>query len=217
MFTTILNLETSSCGRLILRDNTCGTWALDQTDLGLQSWFGHLLSTDVCMRTQLLSLVRPFVTPWTSTHQAPLSKGFPKQEYWNGLPFPSPGDLPNPGIKPASPTWQMDSLPLSHQPISSDDLRSWSLTSSTLRWEPSPFFLAKTVCGSQIALWWEKGKTGQDWALPQEQFCQTFPGPGYDTYSFFGHAQALSSESADTQPLNSQGIPCYVYSLWVTP
>ena len=44
-----------------------------------------------------------FVTPWTIAHQAPLSIAFPRQEYWTGLPFPSPGDLPDPGIKPASP------------------------------------------------------------------------------------------------------------------
>ena len=43
-----------------------------------------------------------FVTPWTVACQAPLSMRFPRQEYWNGLPFPSPGDLPNPGIKPTS-------------------------------------------------------------------------------------------------------------------
>ena len=42
-------------------------------------------------------------TPWTVAHQAPLSMGFSRQEYWSGLPFPSPGDLPNPGIKPVSP------------------------------------------------------------------------------------------------------------------
>ena len=40
-----------------------------------------------------------FVTPWSVAHQAPLSMGFPRQEYWSGLPFPSPGDLPNPGIE----------------------------------------------------------------------------------------------------------------------
>ena len=40
------------------------------------------------------------MTPWTVACQAPLSMGFPRQEYWSGLPFPSPGDLPNPGIKP---------------------------------------------------------------------------------------------------------------------
>ena len=42
-------------------------------------------------------------TPWTAVRQAPLSVGFSRQEYWSGLPFPSPGDLPNPGIKPMSP------------------------------------------------------------------------------------------------------------------
>ena len=52
---------------------------------------------------------------------APLFMGFPRQEYWRRLPFPSPGDLPNPGIKPTSPALQADSLPLDHQgsPISS--------------------------------------------------------------------------------------------------
>ena len=45
---------------------------------------------------------RSFATPWTVAHQAPLPVGFPRQEYWSGLPFPSPGDLPDPGIKPVS-------------------------------------------------------------------------------------------------------------------
>ena len=50
-------------------------------------------------------------TPWTVAHQAPLSKGFPRQEYWSGLPFPSPGDLPDPEIEPRSPTLQTEALP----------------------------------------------------------------------------------------------------------
>ena len=56
-----------------------------------------------------------FVTPWTIAHQAPLSIGFSRQEYWSGLPCPSPGDLPNSGIEPGSPALQADSLSLSHQ------------------------------------------------------------------------------------------------------
>ena len=44
-----------------------------------------------------------FVTPWSVAGQVPLSMGFPKQEYWSGLPFPSPGDLPDPGLEPMSP------------------------------------------------------------------------------------------------------------------
>ena len=59
----------------------------------------------------VLSHVEFFVTLWTIGHQAPLSMGFPRQEYWSGLPFPPPGDLPNPGIKPGSPALQLDSLP----------------------------------------------------------------------------------------------------------
>ena len=51
------------------------------------------------------------VTPWTVACQAPLSMGFSRQEYWTELPFPSPEDLPDPGIKPASPALQVDSLP----------------------------------------------------------------------------------------------------------
>ena len=58
-----------------------------------------------------LSRVRLFATPWTVAYQAPPSLGFSTQEYWNGLPFPSPGDLPNPGIEPGSPVLQADALP----------------------------------------------------------------------------------------------------------
>ena len=57
-----------------------------------------------------LSHVRLFVTPWTVAYQAPPSMEFSRQEYWSGLPFPSPEDLPNPGIEPGSPTLQADTL-----------------------------------------------------------------------------------------------------------
>ena len=52
-----------------------------------------------------------FATPWTVACQAPLSTGFSRQKYWSGLPFPSPGHLPNLGIGPGSPALQADSLP----------------------------------------------------------------------------------------------------------
>ena len=64
---------------------------------------------------ELLHRVQLFTTPWTLARQAPLSMGFSRQEYWSGLPFPAPGDLPYLGIKPASPALQADSLLLSHQ------------------------------------------------------------------------------------------------------
>ena len=56
-----------------------------------------------CVYVQLLSRVQLFATPWTVAHQAPLSMGFSRQEYRSGLPFLSPGDLPDPGIEPMSP------------------------------------------------------------------------------------------------------------------
>ena len=59
----------------------------------------------------LVGHVQLFATPWTVDPQAPLSMGFSRQEYWNGLPFPSPGDLPNPGIEPGPPALQANSLP----------------------------------------------------------------------------------------------------------
>ena len=62
-------------------------------------------------KVKLLSCVRFFVTPWTVACQVPLSMGFHRQEYWNGVPFPSPGNHPNPGIKHSSPEFQADSLP----------------------------------------------------------------------------------------------------------
>ena len=62
-------------------------------------------------KVKSLSHVRLFVTPWTVVHQAPLSMGFSRQEDWSGLPFPSPGHLDNPGIKPGSPALQADALP----------------------------------------------------------------------------------------------------------
>ena len=58
-----------------------------------------------------LSRVQFFVTPWTIAHQAHSSMEFSRQEYWTGLPFPSPGDLPDPGIRPGSPTLRADALP----------------------------------------------------------------------------------------------------------
>ena len=56
----------------------------------------------MCLHAKLLICVQLFATPWTVVHQAPLSMGFSRQEYWNGLPCPPPGDLPDSGIKPTS-------------------------------------------------------------------------------------------------------------------
>ena len=77
---------------------------------------GSYLSVESGRLLLLLSLFSQvlsdsFETPWTVTLQGPLSMGFSRQEYWGGLPFPSSGDLPDPGTEPGSPTLQADSLP----------------------------------------------------------------------------------------------------------
>ena len=69
----------------------------------------YVLSLKVKVKS--LSPVPLFVTPWTIVYQAPPSMGFSRQEYWNELPFPSPGDLPDPGIEPQSPALQAYALP----------------------------------------------------------------------------------------------------------
>ena len=85
----------------------------------------------------LLSRVRLFATLWSVAHQVPLSMGFSRQEYWSGLPFPSPGDLPDPGIKPQSPALEADALtsespgkPLTNWP--SFSLLVWGVVDSKL-------------------------------------------------------------------------------------
>ena len=62
------------------------------------------------MKVKSLSRVQLFATPWTVAYQAPLSMEFSRQEYWRGVPYPSPGVLPDPGIEPRSPVLQADTL-----------------------------------------------------------------------------------------------------------
>ena len=64
-----------------------------------------------CMNAQLLSHVQLFATPWDCSLSGSSVHGISRQEYWNGLPFPSPRDLPDPGIEPRSPTLRADTLP----------------------------------------------------------------------------------------------------------
>ena len=71
-------------------------------------WIAFLL---LKVKVKSLSHGQLFATPWTVAYEAPQSIEFSRQEYWSGLPFPSPGDFPNPGIEPRSPTLQTDALP----------------------------------------------------------------------------------------------------------
>ena len=79
------------------------------------SYVFYILFAMFLLNSVSLSLVAKLcptlATPWTVARKAPLSMGFSRQECWSELPFPSPGDLPDPGIKPESPALQLDSLP----------------------------------------------------------------------------------------------------------
>ena len=92
-------------------------WRAKETACGsILCWQNGFLrkngNRDAALRGGLVAQSSPtFVAPWTIGCQAPLCKGFPRQEYWGGLPFPPPGNLPNPGIEPRSPALQVDCLP----------------------------------------------------------------------------------------------------------
>ena len=90
--------------------------SVQSTDFSTVEYFSCQILCLWCMLS-CFSHVRLFVTRWTVPHQAPLSMGCSRSEYWSGLPCPPPGDLPDPGIEHASlstPALQADSLPLSH-------------------------------------------------------------------------------------------------------
>ena len=95
----------------ILKVKKKKTWlSLDgKTTVDIYFLFKTLyLIFQVKVKVKSLSRVRLFATLWTVAYQAPPSMGFPRQECWSGLPFPSPGDLPDPGIEPVSPALQAD-------------------------------------------------------------------------------------------------------------
>ena len=78
----------------------------NSSKIGYQKVFSIFVSRVILCRiceVKLLSCVRLFMTPWTVAYQAPQSVGFSRQEYWSELPFPSPEDLPHPGLEPGSP------------------------------------------------------------------------------------------------------------------
>ena len=92
------------------------------------------MSLHACLCVCVLSHVQLFVTAWTVAHQPSLSMGFSRQEYWSGLPFPPPGDLPDPGIKPASPALAGAFFTTEPPGRPSDDIklpRMWNMTNTT--------------------------------------------------------------------------------------
>ena len=109
-------------------------------------------SGTLCRALSHFSHVRFFTTSWMAAHQAPLSMGSPRQEYWSGLPFPPPWDLPNPGIKPISCLlrWQVDSLPLA--PPGKPWLNPFSFSREQRPWV-SPLVLFPAEAGGQRWPW----------------------------------------------------------------
>ena len=123
--TTVWRHQFFSTQPFLLSSSHIHSWLLEKTvALTIQSLVGKVMSLLFNMlsrfvfdflprskwKVKSLSCVWLFATPWTVAYQAPLSMEFSRQ-YWSGLPFPSPGDLPNPGIKPRSPELQADTLP----------------------------------------------------------------------------------------------------------
>ena len=95
---------------------SCRVWGTECSSPCMGSFEGghhdlRYLHHSLKVKVKSLSPVQPFSTPWTVAYQAPPSVGFSRQECWSGLPFPSSGDLPNPGIEPGSPALQADALP----------------------------------------------------------------------------------------------------------
>ena len=97
---------------ILLTFNTCiGDFTLLSEHLFYLSWIR--VTPELALVkwvSEVTQLCPTLCDPWTVAHQAPPSMGFSRQEYWSALPFPSPGDLPHPGIEPRSPTLQADAL-----------------------------------------------------------------------------------------------------------
>ena len=115
-------------------------------------------------KVKSLSRVRLFATPWTVAYQAPQSMEFSRQEYWSGLPFPSPGDLPNPGIEPGSPSSWADASP------SEPPGKTLVSSSKPPRELSQPFLQVRT---------WGEDTTYESETRPHQT--SNRPGPGFQT------------------------------------
>ena len=118
------------------------------------------MSSSSDMTLCVFSHVRLFVTPWTVTHQAPLSLEFSRQEYWSVLPCPYPGHLPDPGIKAGSPASQADSLPLSHQESPYYSL-TWVHTTTNVQRLRAYFSSFSVQCDNLVPVIQNLGKISQ--------------------------------------------------------
>ena len=125
----------------------------------------YCMTLFIWSKVKSLSHVQPFATPWTVAYQALPSMGFSRQEYWSGLPFPSPGDLSNPGIKPGSPALQTDALP-SEQP-GKPRPEYWS-------WKALPFFRGSSQSRDQTQVSHIAGGFFTNWATREPHGCESW-------------------------------------------
>ena len=136
----------------------------------------NLKSTIVAV--ELLSCVWLFVTPWTVVRQASLSLGFSRQEYWSGLPFPSPRDFPDPGIEAGSPALHADSVPSEPRNQLYLHLKTSKQTRNLNLSNVHVQIRLEVVVGRKRRLWnklkWERPRrgTGNKSLLPWVENCQ---------------------------------------------
>ena len=115
--------------------NSQGLLKLMSAELVMPTISSSVIPSSCCFQlsqhheVKSLSHVRLFAMPWTVAYQVPPSMGFSRQEYGSGLPFPSPGDIPNPGIEPRSPTLYADIYHLNHQEMLFTPQRGFPLSS----------------------------------------------------------------------------------------
>ena len=147
-------------------------------------------------KVKSLSCVRLFATPWTVAHQAPPSMGFSKQEYWSGLPFPSPGDRPNLGIQPRSPTLLADAL--TSEPPGKPDTYGIKVNISTSL-NCAIQDIKYSVCNHDPSVWqlWKdrgRGFPGGPVAKTLHSQCR---GPGFDPWWGTRSLKRLHAASKD--------------------
>ena len=128
----IKSLDSGSSDGLILKDRFWQNFKVQRVSEERARLARELC---LCVLSRVWLFVDPPCPPWTIAHQASLSMGFSRQEFWSGLPFSSPGDLPNPRIEPASPALQVDSFLLSHVRLPARELIcKWKWKSLTPAW-----------------------------------------------------------------------------------
>ena len=136
------------------------------------------------VKVKLLSHVQLFATPWTVAYQAPLSMGFSRQEYWSGLPFPSPGDLPDPEMEPRASALQEDALP--SEPLGKPTIYFYFLPHPHSMWD----FSSLTRDGTPVPSALEGGVLSTE-PLGKSQISSFFN--SYLTFHYLGSFLALVS------------------------